>query len=136
MFGQLCHQGSSVTIVFMLIGSFFTWWYGPGWKKVSIRFERRINLVMQDFSVTQLLRTLFSPWRRIITYPGAGIAERWRAWNDNLFSRLIGFIVRVFVLLAAMVVVVLIALLTLVEFIIWPLMPLAVPVCLVVGIIL
>ncbi len=84
----------------------------------------------------QLLQTLFAPWKRIITYPGASLVERWRAWNDNLFSRFIGFIIRFFVLLAALVVLFFLALLTLIEFIVWPLIPLAVPACIIWGLII
>jgi len=88
------------------------------------------------FSVKQLLRTLLSPWRRIISYPGASLDERWRAWGDNLFSRVIGFIIRVFVLFAAMLVVIFVALLVGLEIIVWPLLPLAGPGCIVAGIVL
>ena len=120
----------------MFVVSLFAWWYGPGWRRVSVRFRRRLDSVLQEFSVSQLLHTLFAPWRRIITYPGAGFSERWRAWNDNLFSRMIGFFVRAFVLLAALVIVALLMLTTLLEFIVWPLMPIAIPVCLVWGLLL
>jgi len=120
----------------MLVLSFFSWWYGRGWSSVLESFEPRVKGVMDGFSVIQLLRTLFEPWRRIITEPGSNIDERFRAWGDNLFSRVIGFVVRFFVLLAALVVLTLVVLLTVVELIVWPLLPIAVPGCIVAGLII
>lgn len=117
----------------MLILSFFSWWYGRGWQQVARGLGPRLRGVMNAFSVRQLLRTLFAPWRRIITYPGASLEDRFRAWGDNMFSRIVGLVVRLFVLFAAAVTLVLVALLTAVELVIWPLLPVAVPGCLIAG---
>jgi hypothetical protein len=120
----------------MLLASFFSWWYGRGWKQVLDSFGPRSRAVMDNFSVRQLLNTLFAPWRRIITYPGSNIEERFRAWGDNLFSRLVGFVVRFFVLLAALLVLVIVMVLTVVELAVWPLLPVAVPGLLVAGLVI
>lgn len=109
----------------MFMATFLSWWYGSGWIQVANSFKPRLNLVSSAFSVNQLLKTLFSPWRRIITYPGASLADRFHAWGDNLFSRTIGFIVRLFVLLAALLTCLAVALVTLIELIVWPLLPLS-----------
>jgi hypothetical protein len=77
------------------------------------------------FSIRILLRTLFSPWRRIITYPGAGLDAKMRAFGDNLVSRCIGFTIRSFVLFAAAIAFILLGLLALLELVVWPLVPLA-----------
>lgn len=117
----------------MLILSFFSWWYGRGWQQVALGFGPRLGWVSDAFSARQLLRTLFEPWRRIITYPGASLEERFRAWFDNLFSRMVGFVVRLFVLLAALATLVAMALLTALEVVVWPLLPVALPGCLIAG---
>ena len=117
----------------MLALEFFSWWYGRGWKQVASSLESRLVGVLNSFSVIQLLKTLFAPWRRIITYPGASIGERFKAWGDNAFSRVVGFIVRTFVLLAAFLILIVTAALSLVELIIWPLLPPAIPILLVMG---
>ncbi len=119
----------------MLILSFFSWWYSRGWQQVALDFRPRLRGVMNAFSARQLLRTLFEPWRRIITYPGASLEERFRAWGDNLFSRMVGFVVRFFVLLATLVTLVLVALLTAIELVIWPLLPVAIPGCFIAGLV-
>ena len=118
----------------MLAVSFFSWWYGRGWSRVAAAFGQRLQGVMETFSVTQLLRTLFAPWRRIITYPGASLVEKWRAWGDNLFSRVVGFVVRLLVLLAALLTVIVVAVLGAFEIIIWPLLPLLIPLCVILGV--
>lgn len=120
-------------MVVMLVLAFFSWWYGRGWGQVAGSFDRRLQSTAQLFSVNQLLRTLFAPWRRIITYPGASLADKWKAWSDNLFSRMVGFVVRLIVLLAALVSLIVIALLTAMETVVWPLLPLAIPGCLIAG---
>jgi hypothetical protein len=120
----------------MLVASFFSWWYGRGWKQVLDSFGPRARAVMDNFSVNQLLKTLFAPWRRIITYPGSNIEERFRAWGDNLFSRLVGFVVRFLVLLAALLVMIIVMLLTVVELVVWPLLPAAVPGFILAGIVI
>jgi hypothetical protein len=122
--------------MFMLVMSFFTWWYGQGWTRVAKSLSKRLESIIELYSVQQLARTLFSPWRRIISYPGASLADKWRAWGDNIFSRIIGFIVRIFVLLIALLNVIVVAMVTLIELIVWPLIPLSVPACIVAAVVL
>ena len=117
----------------MLVTSFFSWWYGRGWQAVAVSFRPRLRGVLDSFSVRQLLRTLFAPWRRIITYPGASFDARVRAWGDNVFSRAVGFVVRMIVLTAAMAALVVVAALTALELVAWPLLPFAIPGCLIAG---
>lgn len=117
----------------MLVLSFFSWWYGKGWREVAASFTGRLQGVASTFSVSQLLKTLFQPWRRIITYPGDSLAEKFHAWADNVFSRAVGFVVRVLVLIAAFIVAILTAAFSLVELVAWPLVPLAVPVLIIMG---
>jgi CBS-domain-containing membrane protein len=120
-------------MLIMLFVAFFSWWYGTGWRQVMASFGPRLTGVAEIFSVGQLLRTLFAPWRRIITYPGASLADKWHAWGDNMVSRVIGFVVRIFVIFAALVTIAAIAVLTAIEIVVWPLLPLAIPGCLIAG---
>lgn len=87
------------------------------------------------FSVPILLRTLLAPWRRIITYPGASLEARLRAAGDNSISRLVGFTVRTTVLIAAGVMLVLTATVSLMFIVAWPLVPLAIPVLIVLAVV-
>lgn len=118
----------------MLVVAFFSWWYGRGWLEVAKSIGPRMSGVAYTFSVSQLLRTLFAPWRRIITYPGSTLGERLRAWGDNVFSRAVGFVVRLIVLFAALLALVFTLIISVIEVIVWPLLPPAVPVLLILGV--
>jgi hypothetical protein len=122
------------TMEVMLALEFFGWWYGQGWRSQFQNMERRLTRTSHLFSVPSLLRTLFSPWRRIITYPGAGLEAHARAVADNFVSRMVGFVVRIMVLFSAGVILALVLIASTVELILWPLLPLAVPASLVRGI--
>ena len=111
------------------------WWYGSGWTGILNSTRRRLGGLAEMFSITILLRTLFAPWRRIITYPGASIDARLRALGDNFISRCIGFTVRFFVLLAAAISFLVLCVIGALEAILWPLLPLATILLLVKGLI-
>ncbi len=119
----------------MLATSFITWWYGVGWKLIAKSVQKRLDRTLASFSVPTLARTLFSPWKRIVTSPGAGIAAHFQAMGDNLVSRMVGFTVRLMVLLAAMVSMTVIAVTGVVQIVAWPLVPVLIPVFIVVGLI-
>lgn len=85
---------------------------------------RRVSTLDEAFSVGILLRTLFLPWRRIISYPGAGLDAKLRAILDNLISRCVGFVVRSFVLLAVAILAIFATAIGLIQIVVWPLIPL------------
>jgi hypothetical protein len=118
----------------MLVVAFFSWWYGSGWAQVAASLGRRLRGVTNAFSTGQLFKTLFAPWRRIITYPGASLPEKFGAWGDNLFSRTVGFVVRLLVLFIAELTLIIIGVLTVIEIAVWPLLPIAIPASIVVGV--
>ncbi len=103
--------------------SFFSWWYGAGLAGLVRNIRRQMQQLADMFSVAILLRTLLAPWRRIITYPGAGLEAHLRAGLDNLVSRVIGLFVRVTVLLAAAGLFTVLTIVGALEIILWPLLP-------------
>ena len=106
-----------------MLFEFFAWWYGPGWVRAwrdSLIWTKKVQ---RTFSVDVLLKTLFSPWKRIVSLPGRSLDEKFRAAIDNLVSRVIGFFVRIIILFAASVMIfgTLLAGITLAA--LWPLIP-------------
>lgn len=104
---------------------FWTWWYGPGWAELVQRVGQRLAGVWRMFSIDILLRTLFSPWKRIVAAPGKSIDQIFRGMIDNLVSRCVGFVVRLMVLIAAAVFSVFAIVIGVVMIVAWPLLPLA-----------
>lgn len=107
----------------MLLLSFFSWWYGAGLTGLVRSIRRQMQQLADMFSVAILFRTLLAPWRRIITYPGAGLEAHVRAMLDNMVSRVIGLFVRVSVLIAAALLFSLLAIVGGLEIVLWPVLP-------------
>lgn len=99
------------------------WWYQDGWKQLLRRSKRFMATVVGVFSVTTLLRTLFAPWRQIVSYRDDSFGSGLRAGFDNLISRCVGFSVRVLVLFTAVWVISLAAILTGLTLLLWPVLP-------------
>lgn len=119
----------------MLALEFFRWWYGSGWALLVTNSQKRIIKVASTFSIPILLRTIFAPWRKIVTYPSPGIGNHLRATLDNLVSRVVGFIVRLFVLLTAAVMIVVVVVFAALVIVAWPFVPLLVPASIIKGIV-
>lgn len=117
----------------MIFVDLLIWWYGPGWLQMFRRINERTQRVASAFSIPTLLKTLFSPWRRIMTSGAKGLDAQMRALLDNIVSRTVGFVVRMMVLTAA-------AFGTVGSFIygvavalVWPLVPILIVYCLLRG---
>ncbi|CAN5632477.1 hypothetical protein BH23PAT2_BH23PAT2_05370 [soil metagenome] len=120
----------------MLPASLFQWWYGHGWTSAVSHAKQRVLRAYRLFSIPILLRTLFAPWRRIITAPGAGLDAHIRATIDNFVSRFIGSIVRTCVLIYAVILIVSSGIVSFFEIIAWPFIPFVVVALLIGGIFL
>lgn len=117
----------------MLAVAFARWWYGAGWKLVQKNVRVRMERTLASFSVPSLTRTLFAPWKRIVTNPGAGISAHFRAMIDNMVSRFVGFTIRVIVLLTAAVCLLGVGVGGMLQIALWPFVPLLAFACLVKG---
>lgn len=107
----------------MLAVEFVRWWYGAGWMRLIHSIRDRIRRIALSFSVPLLLKTLFLPWRRIISYGGNSIADKFKAALDNLVSRVVGAMVRLIVILTAGIAIVLTAVGGAIAVVLWPLVP-------------
>jgi len=110
----------------LMVLEFFVWWYSTGWLETLHRILARITAVWRMFSVPILVRTLFSPWRRIMSSPGRSVNQLFSSMIDNTVSRLVGFVVRLFVLIAAFFVTLVAGIIGLTAVVLWPLLPLLV----------
>lgn len=112
----------------MFILGILSWWYGAGWRRRAIDLRDQLTATVDFFSIDLLLRTLFSPFRQISAGKVNGpIGVQLQAFFDRLISRLIGGMVRSFMVLMGTVAILLNTILGLVVLLLWgavPLLPL------------
>ncbi|HEY6737001.1 MAG TPA: hypothetical protein VI322_04780 [Candidatus Saccharimonadia bacterium] len=107
----------------MLLVGFFRWWYSRGWRDTASRLSAQLTTTYLMFSVPTLVTTLFEPWRRIVTEPGAGLEAHARALVDNLVSRLVGGIMRGCTLIGAGLIIGAYAVIGGAVLLLWPVLP-------------
>lgn len=119
----------------MLVVAFLQWWYGPGWRDAGDRLSASIRTTYLNFSVPILARTLFAPWRQIISAPGSqsSLQDHLRAFVDNAVSRAVGFTVRLLALFVACLLICIFAASGGILLILWPALPLLGPALIVIG---
>jgi hypothetical protein len=110
----------------MFIALMLQWWYGPGWLQQWRKVATRTKSIGGAYSGKTLLKTMFAPWKRIVTFnsPNATLQQKFQSVIDNLVSRLVGAIVRFFTLLAALVSLAFVAVFSILLALIWPFLPL------------
>lgn len=102
------------------------WWYTAGWTGLAARIGHRIDRVMESFSVTLLLGSLFDPFRQIDAggLHGASFDAQLRAFGNRLFSRVFGAVVRTLFICIGLFVALLVAIVGVMQLVMWPLVPL------------
>jgi hypothetical protein len=109
----------------MFILGILSWWYGAGWRRRATGLRDQLTATIDYFSIDLLLRTLFSPFRQISAGRVSGpIGVRLQAFFDRLISRLIGGMVRIFMIIMGTVAILLNAILGLFVLILWGIVPL------------
>jgi hypothetical protein len=107
-----------------LILSFFIWWYFEFPKQLFILARLALKRIFSSLSISQVLRTFFSPWKRIVTFKANdSIQENLRSLEDNAISRFVGMGVRTLMLTFAFLVLVFYLITILVIATLWVIMP-------------
>ncbi len=110
--------------VMVLLG-LLSWWYTTGWKQQALGLREKIASTMDFFSIDLLLRTLFSPFRQISAGRVDGpLNVQMRAFFDRLISRLIGGMVRSFMILFGSITIALHAIVGVTLLVAWAFVPL------------
>jgi len=107
------------------------WWYVSGWMQAIRRIRTWTMGVERAFSLSLLLKTLFAPWRRIVTARGRSLDAQMHAAVDNLVSRCVGFFIRIFVIIAALCAMLGAFIAGIITAAVWPFLPIAVVACIV-----
>lgn len=115
----------------MIILDFFTWHYLKASDFIIRVWFNFVDFGFYFFSVKLLLKTLFSPWRRVELVdktPGFSLQKLFQQLTFNLISRFIGVIVRSIFIFCGLIFTLLIFLLGLIIFIAWQfLIPFSLP---------
>jgi len=89
----------------MFLVGIISWWYSNGFiSRIRITIKR-LRLSADFFSVGLLLSTLFAPFRQISAdASGVSFADQIHAFFDKLLSRMIGFVVRLFMIIVSLII--------------------------------
>ncbi len=88
----------------MFLAGIMSWWYGDGLRLRLAMIGGRIARTNDFFSIGLLASTLFSPYRQISAGKVSGpLPLQLRAFVDRLISRLIGAVVRAFMIVFGVV---------------------------------
>jgi len=117
-----------------LVLLFISWWYGFLPRRLYLAMKASVITVYDLFSVKQIFATLFAPWRRdIISYENLSLQEKFSVFTLNIASRVIGFLVKIFVLGAFLAVFAVIISLTIASYALWIAFPLAILALIIIG---
>jgi hypothetical protein len=109
----------------MFLVGILSWWYGHGWQERSQIIKRRIIRTSDYFSIGLLVTTLFSPYRQISASEVSGsLGIQLRGFFDKTLSRIIGAVMRVFVIIIGLLVITFQAIIGGLVLISWAMIPL------------
>lgn len=110
----------------MLFAQLLGWWYSRGWTWV-IRsfFVERMGSIAAFFSISDLLKTLFAPFRQdALNVKGAPLSIRLQALGENIISRIFGLLIRLMLVIAGLIIMTINAAAGVVAALFWPVLPL------------
>jgi len=109
----------------MFLVGMISWWYQKGLINRATMIISRIRSTLDLFSVNLLLNTLFSPYKQIAAeHIDGSLEDKMRSFFDRLVSRLIGAVVRLFMITAGLIVVLLQTIFGVVVLVGWLILPL------------
>jgi len=115
---------------------YFQWHFAEMPKEILRIWKNYFRYYSYLFSIPLLLKTLFAPWRKYSWSYGRGFnVRRWaEAFVSNSFSRIIGAIMRSFLILAGMIMEIFVLIIGGIIFLLWMLAPIVIVMCFILGI--
>ncbi|MBR2589240.1 hypothetical protein IKE84_02790 [Candidatus Saccharibacteria bacterium] len=103
------------------------WWYLRGFSIFVKSLKSKLSDTADFFSVGQLFRTFFMPYRQISASADAeSSGSRLSAFFDRLISRIVGAFTRFFIIIFGIIVMLLEIIFGAVLIVLWPLAPIGV----------
>ena len=111
----------------MILSDLIIWWYSGGIKFFASKLFDKLKNTADFFSISELLKTLFSPFRQISAGGTTALSldARFQAFLDRLFSRFVGAFIRIFIILLGIIVLIFQSIFSFIFILIWPLLPIA-----------
>jgi hypothetical protein len=111
-----------------IILQYLTWQFIDVPRQLLSVWKNFLLFVVNYFSLPLLLKTFFAPWKKYEWSYGQGFdAKRYlEVFSSNLMSRILGAIVRSFIVIAGLIAAIIVILLGLILFIGWLFLPLIV----------
>lgn len=108
-----------------MLVEYITWWYSRGLLKFG-KYCRAYVIVLADtFSLKIAVSTFFSAWKKDATpTQGQPLDVRFKIWGSNLISRGFGMVIKLFTIVAFLLVFIILAILEIIALILWLLLPL------------
>ena len=110
----------------MAIAEMFLWWYMHGWSVFIQKIRVHLTNIIDFFSMSSLLRTLFQPYRQISAETASADSSldlRFHMFIDRLVSRFIGFTSRLVLLITGAIIIIFGGIVSLILIILWPVIP-------------
>lgn len=109
----------------MVATDLIIWWYSRGYGFFVSKIFDKLHNTADFFSIVDLLKTLFAPFRQISAEGTSSLAldVRIRAAFDRLFSRFMGAIIRILLIIIGLIALAIQFALSLAFIIAWPLLP-------------
>jgi len=119
-----------------ILFQYIQWHFSEAPKKILHVWKNYFKFYSYFFSIPLLLKTYFSPWRRITWSKGRGFSIRrfLEAFISNLFSRCVGAVLRTFLILIGVGMELLVFLIGATLFLSWFLIPIIIPISFLIGI--
>lgn len=113
--------------ILSLAPAYFKWHYTSAFRSILFIWMDLLWFVYNFFSVPMILRTFFSPWKRLGEEPRSGFhpQEFFEALVVNTMMRIVGVIIRTFFLTFAIMALVVTLLGGMATLILWPVLPFA-----------
>lgn len=109
----------------MFLAYVLSWWYGNGLVGRFKIIKNRLQVTVDFFSISLLIRTLFAPYKQISAEQVDGsIDVKIRAFFDKLLSRIIGAVIRLFMVIFGLVALAVQTIISGIILIIWLVLPL------------
>lgn len=104
---------------------YLIWHYGRGVVEMIINFRNFLKFIYNFFSISILLRTLFSPFQRLTEHykGGLDVSAFFESVITNLISRSVGFLARIFIIVLGSIILIVAFLIEGILLVVWIIAP-------------